>query len=79
MVIVTDGKSTVQPLNTIPQADAAKKQGIDIFSIGIGPDVNPAEIDAMASDPKQGHTVYVQGPSNVDAGAAKLLDLLCQL
>jgi collagen type VI alpha len=78
MVIVTDGKSTVQPENTLPMADNAKKQGVEIYSIGIGPDVNPAEIDGMASEPKTGHTVYVQGPSDVDAGATKLLDLLCQ-
>lgn len=78
MVIVTDGKSTVQPQNTIPQASTAKTQGIEIYSIGIGPDVNPAEIEGMASDPKTGHTIYVQGPSNIDAGATKLLDLFCQ-
>jgi collagen type VI alpha len=78
MVIVTDGKSTVQPQNTLPQAATAKTQGIEIYSIGIGPDVNSAEIEGMASDPKTGHTVYVQGPSNIDEGAKKLLDLLCQ-
>lgn len=78
MVIVTDGKSTVQPQNTIPQTDNAKKQGIEIYSIGIGMDVNPTEINAMASLPTQGHTVFVQSPSDVSTGAAKLLDLLCQ-
>jgi collagen type VI alpha len=78
IVIVTDGKSTVQPQNTISQANTAKQQGIEIYSIGIGPDVNPAEIDAMASTPTQGHTVYVKSPSDVDTGAKTLLDLLCQ-
>jgi len=78
MVIVTDGKSTVKPENTLPQATAAKTQGIEIYSIGVGPDVNPAEIEGMASDPKPGHTIYVEGPSNVDTAASKLLDLLCQ-
>lgn len=78
MVIVTDGKSTVQPQNTLPQANTAKQQGIEIYSIGIGPDVNPAEIDGMASAPTQGHTVYVVGPSDVETGATKLLNLLCQ-
>jgi collagen type VI alpha len=78
MVVVTDGKSTVQSENTIPQASNAKTQGVEIYSIGIGPDVNPAEIDGMASDPKTGHTIYVQGPGDVNTGASKLLDLLCQ-
>jgi len=78
MVIVTDGKSTVQPQNTIPQAATAKSQGIEIYSIGIGPDVNPAEIEGIASTPTQGHVIYVPGPSDVSSGAMKLLDLLCQ-
>jgi uncharacterized protein YegL len=78
MVIVTDGLSTVRPENTLPQATTAKTQGIEIYSIGIGPDVNPAEIEGMASDPKQGHTIYIEGTSNIEAGATKLLDLLCQ-
>lgn len=78
LIMVTDGKSTVQPQNTIPQATNAKSQGIEIYSIGIGPDVNPAEIEGMASTPTQGHVIYVQGPSDVATGATKLLDMLCQ-
>jgi len=78
LVVVTDGRSTVQPGNTLPQADNARKQGVEIFSVGIGPEVNPAEIDGMASEPRQGHTVYVRSSSEVAAGASKLLDLLCQ-
>jgi collagen type VI alpha len=78
MIVVTDGLSNVQPQNTIPQATLAKQAGIEIYSIGIGPDVNPAEIDGMASTPTQGHTVYVKGTADVATGAKTLLDLLCQ-
>jgi len=78
MVVVTDGLSTVQPANTLPQAATARSKGIEIFSIGIGPDANPNEINGMASEPKQGHTVFVKSAAEVVSGAAKLLDLLCQ-
>jgi collagen type VI alpha len=79
IVVVTDGQATVQPQNTIPEAAQAKQKGIEMFTVGIGQYVNVAEIDGMASDPKQGHMVYVPGPSDVNQGASRLLDLLCQL
>lgn len=78
MVVVTDGISTTQPENTIPQATSAKQQGIEIYTVGIGNNVNSAAIEAMASQPVASHTIYVPGTSDVSAGASKLLDLLCQ-
>jgi collagen type VI alpha len=78
MVVVTDGQPTVMPQNTLPEADAARQRGIEIFSVGVGQYVNVQQIDGMASEPKQGHMVYVPGPSSVAQGAARLLDLLCQ-
>jgi collagen type VI alpha len=78
MVVVTDGQSNVQQANTLPEAAKARQQGIELYSVGIGMDVNVAEIDGMASDARQSHQVYVRSPSEVEAGAKKLLDLLCQ-
>jgi len=78
MVVVTDGLSTVQPQNTIPQAMTAKGKGIEMFTVGIGPDVNANEINGMASEPRQAHTVFVRDASQVATGATQLLDLLCQ-
>jgi collagen type VI alpha len=78
MVVVSDGQSNVQPASTIPEATSAKQQGIELFAVGIGQDVNVAEIDGMASEPRQSHMVYVPTAADVDAGAKRLLDLLCQ-
>jgi collagen type VI alpha len=78
MVILTDGQSDVQQQNTIPQAVAAQKQGIEIYTIGIGPEANSAEINGMASAPTAQHTVYVPSVSNVGTGTQTLLNYLCQ-
>jgi collagen type VI alpha len=78
MVIVTDGLSTVMPQNTLPEAAAARQRSIEIYSVGIGNQVNVAEMDGMASEPKQNHMVFVPDTSSVSQGAKELLDLLCQ-
>lgn len=36
MVIVTDGRSTFDRNQTIPQATAAKSEGITVYAIGVG-------------------------------------------
>jgi collagen type VI alpha len=79
MVVVTDGNSNVQQQNTVPEANNARQRGIEVFAVGIGPEVNPTEISAIASAPTAGHVVYVWNATDASAGASKLLDLLCQL
>lgn len=78
MIVVTDGQSTQSSHMTIPEANNAKQNGIEIYSVGIGEYVNIAEIDGMASDPKQSHIVYAMKPTDVSQSASRLLDLVCQ-
>ena len=48
-VLVTDGYSSVNPLETIPQAQHARNSGIMLFSVGISlPDID--EIAAITDD-----------------------------
>lgn len=54
MLVTTGPQSTQQPLDT-PLADAAaqlKDTGVDIYSLGIGPNVVPSELEAIASRPE---------------------------
>ena len=78
MVVCSDGQSNVNPQNTIPEADAAKQRNIEIYSVGIGMEVNKIEMDGIASTPKTSHSVSVPNAAAVPAGAKQLLDLLCQ-
>lgn len=54
MLVTTGPQSTQQPLDT-PLADAAaqlKDSGVDVYSFGIGPNVVPSELEAVASRPE---------------------------
>ncbi|GAB1606677.1 type VI, alpha, partial [Argonauta hians] len=49
-IVLTDGMSNIG-LNTRVESDAAKKDNISMFAIGIGGAVNQAELKGIASDP----------------------------
>ena len=38
-VVITDGESTTESHNTLPEADAARRHGIAMFAIGVGDEV----------------------------------------
>jgi len=78
MIVVSDGQSNVNAYRTIPEADAARQNSIEIFSAAIGQNVNKVEMEGIANKPTLTHYVSVPTPADVKAGAAKLLDLLCQ-
>lgn len=52
-IVVTDGISTVNPELTIPNAQRAIGNGIEIFSIGITDGVNIPELQGMSSAPQK--------------------------
>ncbi|KAL4227324.1 biological adhesion [Mactra antiquata] len=49
-VVITDG-SSFNPTLTALEAQAAKKNGVAVFVIGVGEDVNPQELKVISSDP----------------------------
>ncbi|CAC5383557.1 COL6A [Mytilus coruscus] len=62
-VVITDGvPRNVEATRAI--ANKAKQQGIIVFAIGVGPYINQAGLDIMASDPTEFHSFLV---SNHDA------------
>ena len=40
-IVITDGVSTINKYDTIPQAYAARRDGIAMFAIGVGSEVSP--------------------------------------
>ncbi len=52
MIVLSDGLSSG---DTIASADAAKAQGIEIFSIALGSDADHATMEAIASEPTEDH------------------------
>ena len=50
-IVITDGRSNVNRDQTIPEAENVRGDGIIVFAVGIGRQINMAELNAMASSP----------------------------
>ncbi|KAI0232634.1 hypothetical protein LSAT2_017058, partial [Lamellibrachia satsuma] len=50
-ILLTDGKSNLQSSDTIPNAQLAADAGFEIFTIGVGADIDRTEIEGVATNP----------------------------
>ncbi|XP_036358133.1 uncharacterized protein LOC115210527 [Octopus sinensis] len=57
-IVITDGRSNV-PVTTAQEAAALKKDGVIVFSIGIGNKVYPTELEQIASATAKDHVFLV--------------------
>lgn len=76
VVLVTDGKTNVNPDDTIPNADAMTNAGIEVFAIGIGNDVDLAEIQGIASTDNHWH--YITNYNALTGITEAVLDQTCE-
>ncbi|CAH1788337.1 unnamed protein product [Owenia fusiformis] len=60
-IVMTDGKSTVNYNKVAGEARTTHNQGITVFVIGIGSEVDRAELKQIASDPDSQHVFNVTG------------------
>lgn len=56
-IVITDGESLQDKVG--PPSKKMKEDGVEIFTIGIGDDVNHQELEEMASEPKKEHVFHV--------------------
>ena len=57
-IVLTDGKSN-SPTRTAQEAARAREQGIHVFAIGIGSEVERSELEAIASEPTEQYVFQV--------------------
>ncbi|XP_059165052.1 uncharacterized protein LOC131947771 [Physella acuta] len=75
-VVITDGQSNRNSERTIPEADAAKAQGIPIYAIGVGGGVTD-ELDNMASKPLEDYRFGVTDYKQLKNLRHKLFSVIC--
>ena len=78
-VIITDGRSNVADYLTIPEAKVAKQQGIELFVIGITPQVDLDEIKGIATPPADNHVFVTRTFDGLRNIKNVLLDRICVL
>ena len=79
VVILTDGRSNVADYLTIPEANAAKHQGIEFYVIGITPQVDLDEIKGIATVPADIHVFVTRTFDGLQNIRSALLDRICTL
>ena len=78
-IVVSDGNSNVLADRTIPEADEARRRGIELFAVAVGQQSNPSEMAGIASDPDSAHMLSMRSENELTSTANRLLDLLCSL
>lgn len=50
-MVISDGRSNVNQSQTIPAARALRKDGVTVYSVGVGDKINLVELNEIASSP----------------------------
>ncbi|XP_033728446.1 collagen alpha-1(XII) chain-like [Pecten maximus] len=75
-VVMTDGESNINSGRTIPEANAAKREGVEIYGIGIGL-METSEIDGISSVPLDTHRFNVDNFDNLNDMKADIFAKIC--
>jgi len=59
LILVTDGRATEEAYWTIPEANTTKADGIQIFTVGIGKEIDREQLKAIATAPWETHFFFV--------------------
>ena len=78
-IVITDGVSIIEPEKTIPEAQKAQQQGINVFSIGITDKVDVNEVRDISSPPHELNKNYFLATdfSNLDEIVQAIFNATC--
>jgi len=79
ILVITDGSSTGGIVNLRSAVDKLKSMKVNIISIGIGPRLNRAELEMMASDPKESHVFFIRNAGELNNLLQSLVKTSCQV
>ncbi|CAH1789268.1 unnamed protein product [Owenia fusiformis] len=77
VILVTDGISTVEQENTLPNAESLKLTGAHIFVIGVGSFVDVDELSGIASSPSESNMILVTDFDALDTVVMTVAEPIC--
>ena len=77
-VLISDGNSNVNNDNTVTEANSARSQGIDVYTIAQGTSPNLPELNDIANDPDSEYVIKLPSLADVESAADSLLEQLCK-
>ena len=78
LLIVTDGASNSGINKLRVPVEELRSMKVNIFSVGVGQNLNRAELEFMASDPKASHLFYVRNMAELPQLLHTLASSSCQ-
>jgi len=75
-LIVTDGRSN-DPIQTWTRARTARANGISLLAVGVGNNIRPKELEAIASYPQSKNIFYANDFTALDGIVNNVLDAVC--
>ena len=76
-VVFSDGASNVDETETLPQAIAARVEGVHIITVGVGSTVTFPELQGMTSDPYQENLFTVESFDNLKGLVPEVIGATC--
>ena len=77
LVLLTDGRATSGTASVIEPSTMLRRDGVNIFVIGIGKNINENELNIIASDPDADHVVSSGSFTEVNAMVQNIREASC--
>ena len=77
LVLLTDGKTSSGTDSIIRPSNLLREEGVNIFVIGIGQNINKNELDIIASDPDSDHVVLPESFDEINTLVENIQEASC--
>ena len=78
-VLVTNGKPTMNALDTVPEARALKESGIQLFVLAVGSRIDREQVRAIASKPYRSYLFEVNRFKDLHDRIKDIVNATCQM
>ena len=77
LVLLTDGRTASGTDSIIQPSNLLRNEGVNIFVIGIGPNINKDELDIIASDPDSDHVILPKSFEEINTLVENIQEASC--